>query len=100
MSEIFLLYIAIVVAFFLLGIILGTIINPNRKPKKMKEKPLSETVKDNPGGNQKLGQEKNENAMDLQDSPYQKERRHGYYNSNNYGNSFYGQGGRNRMGPR
>ncbi len=100
MSEIFLLYIAIVVAFFLLGIMIGYIANPRRKLKKIKEKPLSETVKDKPEERQALGQEINDNAPKLQNNQYPNEQRYGYYNYNNFGNSFYDQNGRNRPGPR
>lgn len=100
LSEIFLLYIAIVVAFFLLGIIIGYIINPKKKLKKLKEKPLYDTVKDKPEENQELGQEMSENESNLQNDPYPNGQRYGYYNYNNYGSSFYGHNGRNRSSPR
>jgi hypothetical protein len=98
--EIYLLYIGIVVAFFLLGLIFGYIKGSKRASEKPKEKPLSETAKNMPEGNQHLGQEANINKSDPQDCLYPNTQRYGYYNYRNYGSSFYTPSERNRPGPR
>ncbi len=100
MLEIYLLYIGIVVAFFLLGLIFGYIAGSKREPVKAKEKPLSETVKNMPEESHYIGQEANKNKPDQQDIMYPNTQRYGYYNFRNYGNSFYVPNERNRPGPR
>jgi hypothetical protein len=55
------IYIAIVIAFFLLGFIIGYIQNPRRKLRKQAEMPLSDTAK-HPKEMRNLGQE--ENSLD------------------------------------
>ncbi len=100
MPEIFLLYIGIVIAFFLLGVIFGYIAGSKKESKKPKEKPLSETVKNIPEGSQYLGQEMNKNKPELQDNLYPNTQRYGYYNYRNYGSSFYSPGEKNCPGPR
>ncbi len=101
MPAIFLLYIAIVIAFFLIGIIIGYLINPKRKLNKQKEKPLSETVKDSSEEVQDLGQDSVNTSQEPLNSQYPSEQRYGYYNNYNaFGNSYYGNNGRNRTGQR
>lgn len=100
MSIIFLLYIGIVIAFFLIGILFGYLISSTKESKKKKTIPLSEAVKNMPEENQYPGQEANKNKTELQDSLYSNTQRYGYYNYKNYGNSFYDPYGRNRPGSR
>jgi hypothetical protein len=47
-TNFYLFFIAFIVVFFLLGYLIGYTINPRRKLRKVKEKPLAETVKDTP----------------------------------------------------
>lgn len=101
MSVIFLLYIGIVIAFFLIGILFGYMAGSGKESKKKKKGvPLSEAVKNMPEDSQYQGQETNKNRTELQDSPYSNTQRYGYYNYRDYGSSFYNPNGRSRPGSR
>ncbi|MBP1753990.1 MAG: hypothetical protein H6Q59_388 [Firmicutes bacterium] len=56
-ANFYLFFIAFIVVFFLLGIIIGYVLNPRRKLRKNKEKPLIESTKDKPIEPKDLGQD-------------------------------------------
>lgn len=103
MSALFLIYIAIVIAFFLLGIIIGYIINPKSKIKRQKERPLAETVMDKPEEIQSPRQDMGGNEPDLLESQYPSEQRYEHRsNYNNYDsyNRYHGDHSRKSSGRR
>lgn len=78
------IFIAIVIAFFLLGIIIGYILNPRRKLRKNKEKALIETAKTKPEEPKDLGQDTTRNESDQINGPYASDRRSRYYDNYRY----------------
>lgn len=56
-TNFYLFFIAFIVVFFLLGIIIGYILNPRRKLRRTKEKPLVDAIKDKPEEPLDLGQD-------------------------------------------
>ena len=103
-TNFYLFFIAFIVVFFLLGYLIGYTINPRRKLRKVKEKPLAETVKDTPAISaptrptptrpaptipNDLGQDIPGNEEMSIQNPNNASGRYNNYNNNNYNNNNY-----------
>ena len=80
-TNFYLFFIAFVVVFFLLGIIIGYILNPRRKLRRNKEKPLAETIKDIPEEPKDLGQDIVMNRPEPERRINNREQGYGSYNN-------------------
>ncbi len=87
LTDMFLIYIAIVIAFFLLGLVIGYVLNPRRKLRKNKEKSLAESAANPPVETGNLGQDIYRNDAEIR-KQQQREQRYRNSNSNNYNNYF------------
>jgi hypothetical protein len=81
-GNFYLFFIAFVVTFFLLGIIIGYVLNPRRKLRTKKEKPLIESSKEAMAEPKDLGQDSQIKVTDPQQGPANRDLRSS--NNNNY----------------
>ncbi len=81
-TNFYLFFIAFIVVFFLLGIIIGYILNPRRRLRRNKEKPLAEEIKDKPEEPLELGQDIAAKTPEIDRRNNNREQ--GYGNYNNY----------------
>jgi hypothetical protein len=81
-DNFYLFFIAFIVTFFLLGIIIGYILNPRRRLRKTKDKPLMEAVKQEPVASIAPGQDIPANNAEPRRRMDSRDPRYGNYNSN------------------
>jgi hypothetical protein len=80
-ENFYLFFIAFIVTFFLLGIIIGYVLNPRRKLRKKNEKPLIESSKVTMEEPKDLGQDRPLNGAGQPRGPGNRDPRNGNYNN-------------------